>query len=85
MGAYTLSDRATWLNYGSKAGYEILVEGDPRLFNQYGVIIVDPDRHPHVKKAMAQAFVDWLVSADGQQAIADYRLKGEQAFFPNAK
>jgi tungstate transport system substrate-binding protein len=84
MGAYTMSDRATWLNFGNKQGYEILVEGDPLLFNQYGVIVVNPERHPHVKEGMAQAFVDWLVSAAGQQAIADYRLKGEQAFFPNA-
>jgi tungstate transport system substrate-binding protein len=85
MGAYTMSDRATWLNFGNKEGYEILVEGDPLLFNQYGVIVVNPEKHPHVKKDMAQAFVDWLISADGQQTIANYRLKGEQAFFPNAK
>jgi tungstate transport system substrate-binding protein len=85
MGAYSMSDRATWLNFGNKEGFEILVEGDPQLFNQYGVIVVNPEKHPHVKKDMAQAFVDWLVSADGQQTIAAYRLKGEQAFFPNAK
>ncbi|MDX1711997.1 MAG: substrate-binding domain-containing protein [Rhodovibrionaceae bacterium] len=84
MGAYTMSDRATWLNFGNKEGFEILVEGDPQLFNQYGVIVVDPEMHPHVKRNMAQAFVDWLVSAEGQQTIAAYRLNGEQAFFPNA-
>ena len=85
MGAYTMSDRATWLNFGNKQGYEILVEGDPRLFNQYGVMVLNPDKHPNVKEGMAQAFVDWLVSQDGQQAIANYRLKGQQAFFPNAE
>jgi tungstate transport system substrate-binding protein len=84
MGAYTMSDRATWLNFGNKKDYEILLEGDPRLFNQYGVMVLNPEMHPHVKDGMAQAFVDWLVSADGQQAIANYRLKGQQAFFPNA-
>ncbi|MBK1698061.1 substrate-binding domain-containing protein [Rhodovibrio salinarum] len=84
MGAYTMSDRATWLNFGNKDGYDILVEGDPRLFNQYGVMVLDPEQHPDVKEGPAQAFVDWLVSADGQQAIGNYRLKGEQAFFPNA-
>ena len=84
MGAYTMSDRATWLNFGNKQGYDILLEGDPRLFNQYGVMVLNPDKHPNVKEGMAQAFVDWLVSQDGQQAIANYRLKGEQAFFPNA-
>jgi len=84
MGAYTMSDRATWLNFGNKEGYEILVEGDPRLFNQYGIIVLNPEKHPNVKDGMAQAFVDWLVSQDGQQAIASYRLEGQQAFFPNA-
>ncbi|MBK1669687.1 sulfate transporter [Rhodovibrio sodomensis] len=84
MGAYTMSDRATWLNFGNKKNFEILVEGDPRLFNQYGVMVLNPEKHPHVKEGMAQAFVDWLVSQDGQQAIANYRLKGQQAFFPNA-
>ena len=84
MGAYTMSDRATWLNFGNKKNFEILVEGDPTLFNQYGVMVVNPEKHPHVKKHKAQAFVDWLVSAGGQEAIAEYRLKGQQAFFPNA-
>jgi tungstate transport system substrate-binding protein len=85
MGAYTMSDRATWLNFQNKGDYEILVEGDPTLFNQYGVMVVNPDMHPHVKEQKAQAFVDWLVSAAGQEAIANYRLKGQQAFFPNAR
>ncbi len=84
MGAYTLSDRATWLNFQNKGDFAILVEGDPKLFNQYGVMVVNPDRHPHVKEHKAQAFVDWLVSKGGQEAIANYRLKGQQAFFPNA-
>jgi len=85
MGAYTLSDRATWLNFQNKGDFEILVEGDPRLFNQYGVMVVNPDKHPHVKQQMAQAFVDWLVSAGGQDAIGQYKIKGQQAFFPNAR
>jgi tungstate transport system substrate-binding protein len=85
MGAYTLTDRATWLNFQNKGDYEILVEGDPKLFNQYGVMLVNPDRHEHVKEQMGQAFIDWLVSAGGQQAIGAYKLKGEQAFFPNAQ
>jgi len=84
MGAYTLTDRATWLNFGNKGDFEILVEGDPRLFNQYGVMVVNPDKYPDTKVHRAQAFVDWLVSAAGQEAIASYRLKGQQAFFPNA-
>ena len=85
MGAYTLSDRATWLNFRNKGAHTILVEGDPKLFNQYGVIVVNPDTHPHVKDQKAQAFVDWLVSAGGQKAIASYRIDGQQAFFPNAR
>ena len=84
MGAYTMSDRATWLNFQNKGDFEILVEGDPKLFNQYGVMVVNPEKHPQVKEQKAQAFVDWLVSAGGQAAIANYRLKGQQAFFPNA-
>jgi len=85
LGAYTLSDRATWVNFRNKGSLVILAEGDPRLFNQYGVILVNPARHPHVKKAEGQAFVDWLISAAGQKAIADYKLQGQQLFFPNAK
>ncbi len=85
MGAYALTDRSTWLNFGNRRDFRIVVEGDRRLFNQYGVILVNPKRHPHVKAQLGQAFIDWLVSAAGQTAIADYRIRGEQAFFPNAK
>jgi tungstate transport system substrate-binding protein len=85
MGAYALTDRATWLNFQNKGNFEVLVEGDPRLYNQYGVMLINPEKHPHVKAQMGQAFIDWLVSEDGQQAIAGYRLKGQQAFFPNAR
>ncbi|HMO47142.1 MAG TPA: substrate-binding domain-containing protein [Rubrivivax sp.] len=82
--AYVLADRGTWLSFKNRAELGILVEGDKRLFNQYGVIVVNPARHPHVKKELAQAFADWLVSADGQAAIAGYKINGEQLFFPNA-
>jgi tungstate transport system substrate-binding protein len=85
MNAYALTDRATWLNFGNRGELKILVEGDKRLFNQYGVILVNPAKHPHVKAAEGQAFVDWLVSDEGQAAIAGYRIDGEQLFFPNAK
>jgi tungstate transport system substrate-binding protein len=84
MNAYALTDRATWLNFGNRGDLKILVEGDKRLFNQYGVILVNPQKHPHVKAAEGQAFIDWLVSEEGQQAIADHRIGGEQLFFPNA-
>jgi len=83
-GAYVLSDRGTWLNFRNRADLGVLVEGDVRLFNQYGVIVVNPARHPHVKQALAQGFADWLVSAAGQAAIAGYKIGGEQLFFPNA-
>ena len=83
-GAYVLSDRGTWLAFKNRGGLRVLVEGDQRLFNQYGVMVVNPARHPHVKAAGAQAFADWLVSAAGQAAIADYKIGGEQLFFPNA-
>jgi len=85
MDGYVLSDRATWLAFKNRGSLEILVEGDPRLFNQYGVIPVDPKRYPHLHAKDAQAFADWLTSAAGQRLIAAYRLEGEQAFFPNAK
>ncbi len=85
MGAYALSDRATWLAFQNKGDLEVLVEGDPRLFNPYGVILVNPARHPHVHAREGQAFIDWLVSDDGQAAIAAYRLDGRQLFFPNAE
>jgi tungstate transport system substrate-binding protein len=84
MSAYALTDRGTWLKFANKADMEILVQGDKRLFNPYGVIVVNPAKHPHVKLADAQAFVSWLISKAGQSAIAAYRLKGQPAFFPNA-
>ena len=82
--AYVLSDRGTWLNFKNRGDLGIVVEGDKQLFNQYGVIVVNPARHPHVKKDLAQAFSDWVVSSDGQAAIASYKIGGEQLFFPNA-
>jgi tungstate transport system substrate-binding protein len=84
MNAYALTDRGTWLSFKNRADLVIAVEGDRRLYNQYGVILVNPARHPHVKKALGQAFVDWLISSDGQKGIADYKIGGEQLFFPNA-
>lgn len=84
MSAYLLSDRATWLAFKNRAGLSILVEGDRQLFNQYGVMLVNPARHPHVRKEWAQLFVNWLVSPEGQSSIAGYRINGEQLFFPNA-
>jgi tungstate transport system substrate-binding protein len=83
-GAYVLADRATWLNFKNRADLAILVEGDNRLFNQYGVMVVNPAKHAHVKQADAQKFVDWITSAAGQGVIADYKIGGEQLFFPNA-
>jgi tungstate transport system substrate-binding protein len=82
--AYALADRGTWLAFSNKQDLTVLVEGDKRLFNQYGAILVNPARHPHVKADWAQAFIDWLVSPEGQQAIADYKIEGQQLFFPNA-
>jgi tungstate transport system substrate-binding protein len=84
MGAYVLSDRATWINFRNRGELEIVVEGDRRLFNQYGVILVNPAKHPHVKQADGQLFIDWLVSPEGQKAIAGYKINGQQLFFPNA-
>ena len=83
-GAYVLADRATWLSFRNRGDMAILVEGDTRLFNPYGVMVVNPARHAHVKAAEAQKFVDWVVSAAGQGVIASYRIGGEQLFFPNA-
>lgn len=83
MGAYALSDRGTWLNFRNRGDLVVLVEGDTRLFNQYGVMLVNPARHPHVKSAAGQKLIDWLVSPQGQAAIAAYRIGGEQLFFPN--
>jgi len=85
MNAYVLADRGTWLSFKNRGDLAILVQGDPRLFNQYGVILVNPAKYPHVKKAEGQAFIDWLVSSEGQQSIASYKIEGEQLFFPNAK
>jgi tungstate transport system substrate-binding protein len=82
--AYVLSDRGTWLNFKNRGDLNILVQGDQRLFNQYGVIAVNPVKHPHVKQQEAQRFVDWIVSPAGQASIAAYKLGGEQVFFPNA-
>ena len=84
MNAYILSDRGTWLAFKNRADLAVLVEGDKRLFNQYGVMLVNPEKHPSVKKDLGQAFIDWLVSPGGQKAIADYKINGEQLFFPNA-
>ena len=82
--AYVLSDRGTWLSFKNRGGLVILVEGDKSLFNQYGVMVVNPAKHPHVKSALAQQFADWVVSPAGQVAIASYKIGGEQLFFPNA-
>jgi tungstate transport system substrate-binding protein len=82
--AYVLADRGTWLSFKNRGDLDILVAGDKRLFNQYGVILVNPEKHPHVKKALGQAFIDWLVSPEGQKAIADYKINGQELFFPNA-
>jgi tungstate transport system substrate-binding protein len=84
MGAYIMTDRATWIAFGNKADFEIMVEGDPKMFNQYGVVLVNPETHPHVKAKLGQAFVDWLLSTEGQAAIASYKVDGQQLFFPNA-
>jgi len=82
--AYVLTDRGTWLSFRNRGNLAILVEGDRRLFNQYGVIVVNPAKHPHVKVQLAQAFADWVLSPAGQQTIAAYQVGGEQLFFPNA-
>src|SRR5215813_6884579 len=82
--SYVLSDRGTWLSFKNRGELIIAVEGDKRLFNQYGVILVNPAKHPHVKKDLGQAFIDWLVSPEGQRAIAGYKINGEQLFYPNA-
>jgi len=84
MGAYVLSDRGTWLSFKNRGDLEVVVEGDKRLFNQYGVILVNPAKHPHVKKELGQQFIDWVISAEGQNAIKSYTIDGQQLFFPNA-
>jgi tungstate transport system substrate-binding protein len=81
--AYVLADRGTWLSFRNRGNLAVLVQGDKRLFNQYGVIVVNPAKHLHVKKDLAQAFADWLLSAEGQATIASYRIDGEPLFFPN--
>ena len=82
--AYVLADRGTWLSFKNRGELVIAVEGDKRLFNQYGVMLVNPEKHPSVKKDLGQQFIDWLVSSEGQKAIADYKINGEQLFYPNA-
>src|SRR5258705_4041325 len=82
--AYVLADRGTWLSFKNRGDLAIVVEGDKRLFNQYGVMLVNPEKHPSVKKDLGQQLIDWLVSAEGQKAIADYKINGEQLFYPNA-
>jgi len=84
MNAYLLADRGTWLAFRNRGDLAVLVAGDKRLYNQYGVILVNPDKHPAVKQVLGQTLVDWLISPAGQKAIADYRIDGEQLFFPNA-
>jgi tungstate transport system substrate-binding protein len=82
--AYVLSDRGTWLSFKNKGDLIVAVEGDKRLFNQYGVMLVNPQKHPHVKKELGQQFIDWLISPEGQRDIAEYKINGEQLFYPNA-
>lgn len=84
LGAYTLADRGTWLSFKNRQDLEILYSGDPALFNPYGVMLVNPAKHPTVKKAAGLAFIDWITGPEGQAAIADYKINGEQLFFPNA-
>ena len=83
MGAYAFSDRGTWLAFRNRGDLILVVEGDKKLFNQYGVMLVNPTRHPHVKKEMARTFIDWITSPEGQATIAGYRIEGQQLFFPN--
>jgi len=82
--AYVLSDRGTWIHFKNKGDLEIVVEGDKRMFNQYGVMLVNPAKHPNVKKELGQQFIDWLVSPEGQKVIANYKINGQQLFYPNA-
>lgn len=83
--AYALTDRGTWLSFANKSDFEVLVQGDPALFNQYGVILVNPEKHPRVKADKGKVFVDWLISGEGQKAIASYKIDGQQLFFPNSR
>ena len=84
MASYVLTDRATWIAYGNKGEYGIAIEGDPKMFNQYGIILVNPEKHPDVRAEAGQAFIDWVLSGEGQAAIAGYKVNGQQLFFPNA-
>ncbi len=84
MNAYAFTDHGTWLSFKNRGDLVIVVEGDQQLFNQYGVMLVNPAKHPHVKRELGQAFVDWMISAEGQKAIADYKIGSDQLFFPNA-
>jgi tungstate transport system substrate-binding protein len=84
LNAYLLADRGTWLAFKNRGDLAILVEGDKALFNQYGVMVVNPAKHPHLKPALAQAFADWITGPAGQAAIAGYKIEGEQLFFPNS-
>ncbi len=85
MNGYTLSDRGTWISFKNRGDLEIVVEGDKRLFNQYGVMLVNPAKYPTVKQELGQTFVDWLVSPEGQAVIAGYKIDGQQLFFPDAE
>ncbi len=85
MGAYIMTDRATWISFGNKGDYQIAIEGDEKMFNQYGIILVNPEKHPNVKADLGQQFVDWVLSDEGQEAIASYKVDGQQLFFPNAQ
>jgi tungstate transport system substrate-binding protein len=85
MDAYMLTDRGTWLSFENRQNLEIVVEGDPRLFNQYGIILVNPEKNPHVKAELGQTFIDWVLSDAGQEAIGAFEINGQHAFFPNAK
>ena len=82
--AYVLSDRGTWLSFRNRSALAVVVEGDKRLFNQYGVMLVNPEKHSTVKKELGQQFIDWVISPAGQKAIADFKINGEQLFYPNA-
>ncbi|MEP5422142.1 MAG: substrate-binding domain-containing protein, partial [Roseibium sp.] len=84
MGAYIMTDRATWIAFGNKGDYQVAVEGDAKMFNQYGVILVNPEAHAHIKTDLGQQFIDWLLSKEGQAAIASYKVDDQQLFFPNA-
>jgi tungstate transport system substrate-binding protein len=85
MNAYTLADRGTWISFRNRAGLAVMIEGEPPLFNPYGIILVNPQRHPHIKGKMGQRLIDWMISAQGQEAIAAFRIGGEQLFKPNAR